>query len=204
MKRDRAWADDRFRQKQKVALFYNGKKVGEVKNVKVDVETSDYMPWSEDIKRDVVTFGGRDVVTFGGQSESSQEIFEKLTKQVEPSYDEPAALQLLRSVISEIDLSGFPIPTQIQAIRAPMSFFGPPKTIALIQLRIKDIRTGMPEWLDGPVEVEGMDREQMLKAIRAKLHEALAHELDEQFLVRGRRLFDPHAPAPAMVATIKL
>jgi hypothetical protein len=101
----------------------------------------------------------------------------------------------LQAVIDEIDLTGFPIPIHISVVNREQ-----------IGFRIQDIKPRhAPEsskyeiynlngnllgrWHELPDSEFAV---QVVRDVREKIIGMLAHEVDEQLLFRGRRIFDPH------------
>lgn len=101
--------------------------------------------------------------------------------------------ELLRSV----DLSGFPVMFEIETLCSSHFFAAPPGVVAVVYFRMlardREVR-GKITRVETSASIEaGLTDLAILELAKGKLLELVTHELLEQFIVKGDRVFDPHA-----------
>lgn len=77
------------------------------------------------------------------------------------------------------------------------------KVQLVVSMRVRDRQTGQPTVVNAREELRGGDDPSWVRQrVRAILGEILLHEVDEQLLVNGKRVFDPHPPEPQPAPTV--
>jgi len=108
-------------------------------------------------------------------------------------FEEPCckrAMDYVQETVNAIDLKGFPLPFEIRWFRRPDHAI----SVHISLSGLNERATHEPASINGgfavPCNPDSLSH--LVDRIRRELHALLMHELDEQFLFNGARIFDPH------------
>lgn len=102
-------------------------------------------------------------------------------------------------LVRRIDLSGFPVAIRLSVLCPSQLFIPPPERPHLaalidITMHVRHRDTGALIDVETSVRVATKLQDcDVLRLIKFKVLEVVAHELLEYFLFNGERIFDPHA-----------
>lgn len=103
----------------------------------------------------------------------------------------------IRELLKGVDLSGFPVMFEIETLCSAHFFSSPSDVAAVVYLRMfaRDREVpGKVARVEIAVSVKAdLTDLAILELVKGKLLELVTHELLEQFIVKGDRVFDPHA-----------
>ncbi len=101
--------------------------------------------------------------------------------------------QTVEEIVSDLDLSLFPVPITLKCVRTGDSIR------VYTRMEVKDRSTGKPTKLENHVlfydiyyETNEERVQFVLRHLRDMFYKLIMHEVDEAFVYRGVRVFDPH------------